>query len=225
MYPVIREVSRYAIARFDSFRSVEVSETIEVAVGRTITAVEVDNTTRHDRRLLETKGDANNAPDASLVPVANLDGVGITWARSRRIFAPQVPRDRASVRHHALMGEESSGPRNVHDVLSSVTEPWSPRTVAVVNDYDVRVVKVWGEFTRHSHPETDEFFLVMSGSLTIRMDDGDVCLQPGDAYVVPRGWFHQPFAELETTVLLFEPSETVNTGDTPSPLTAERRLV
>ena len=60
----------------------------------------------------------------------------------------------------------------------------------MVNDYDVRVVKVLGEFTRHSHPETDEFFLVLSGALTIRMDDGDVHLGPGDTYVVPRGRPH-----------------------------------
>jgi mannose-6-phosphate isomerase-like protein (cupin superfamily) len=115
-------------------------------------------------------------------------------------------------------------PRNIHDVLAGVDEHWSPKTIAVVNDYDARVVKVQGEFTRHSHPETDEFFLVMSGSLTIRMDEGDVVLGPGDAYVVPRGRYHQPSAASETTVLLFEPSETVNTGDTPSELTAERRL-
>jgi mannose-6-phosphate isomerase-like protein (cupin superfamily) len=115
-------------------------------------------------------------------------------------------------------------PRNIHEVLAGVAEHWSPRTIAVVNDYDARVVKVQGDFTRHSHPETDEFFLVLSGRLTIRMDDGDVVLGPGDAYVVPRGRFHQPCADNETTVLLFEPSETLNTGDTPSELTAERRL-
>lgn len=114
--------------------------------------------------------------------------------------------------------------RNIHEVLAALTEHWSPRTVAVVNDYDVRVVKVQGEFTRHSHPETDEFFLVLSGSLTIRLDAGDVVLQPGDTYVVPRGRFHQPVASSETTVLLFEPADTVNTGDTPSELTADRRL-
>jgi len=115
--------------------------------------------------------------------------------------------------------------RNIHDVLSQLTEHWSPRTVAVVNDYDVRVVRVLGEFTRHSHPETDEFFLVLSGQLTIRMDEGDVTLGPGDCYVVPSGRSHQPHAALESHVLLFEPSSTVNTGDTPSELTAERRVV
>ena len=115
-------------------------------------------------------------------------------------------------------------PRNLDEVLAGISDHWSPRTVAVVNDYDVRVVKVLGEFTRHSHPETDEFFLVLSGELTIRMDAGDVALRAGDSYVVPKGTAHQPFAASETTLLLFEPSATVNTGDTPSGLTAERRL-
>jgi mannose-6-phosphate isomerase-like protein (cupin superfamily) len=120
---------------------------------------------------------------------------------------------------------ESSTPRNIDAVLATVAEHWSPRTIAVVNDYDVRVVKVLGEFTRHRHPETDEFFLVLSGRLTIRMDEGDVVLEKGDAYVVPRGRAHQPVAQTETAVLLVEPSATVNTGDTPSERTAERRVV
>jgi mannose-6-phosphate isomerase-like protein (cupin superfamily) len=113
---------------------------------------------------------------------------------------------------------------NVREVLADVEEVWSPRTIAAINDHDARVVRVQGEFTRHSHPETDEFFLVLSGSLTIRMDEGDVGFGPVDVYVVPRGRFHQPVADGETTLLLFEPSSTVNAGDTPSELTAERRL-
>jgi mannose-6-phosphate isomerase-like protein (cupin superfamily) len=93
----------------------------------------------------------------------------------------------------------------------------------VLNDYDVRVVRTQGEFTRHSHPGTDEVFLVLSGSLTIRMDDGEVVLGPGQLHAVPRGTLHQPFSEHGAEVLLVEPSATVNTGDTPSELTAERR--
>jgi mannose-6-phosphate isomerase-like protein (cupin superfamily) len=110
-------------------------------------------------------------------------------------------------------------------VLSHIAEPWSPRTVAVLNEYDLRVVRTRGEFTRHSHPETDEVFLVLSGSLTIRMDDGDVTLGPGQLYVVPKGTPHQPFSEHGAEVLLVEPSATVNTGDTPGALTAERRVL
>ncbi len=99
--------------------------------------------------------------------------------------------------------------RNIYDVLDGMSAHWSPTTIATVNDYDVRVVRVLGEFTRHSHPETDEFFLVLSGSLAIRMPEGEVTLGPGDTYVVERGRPHQPYAENETTVLLFEPSQNI----------------
>ncbi|MDT7571250.1 MAG: hypothetical protein QOE05_1424 [Actinomycetota bacterium] len=108
-------------------------------------------------------------------------------------------------------------------VLATFEEPWSPRTVAVLNDYDVRVVRTHGEFARHSHPETDELFLVLHGSLTIRLDDEDVTLGPGQLYVVPRGVHHQPVSVDGAEVLLVEPSETVNTGDNPGALTAPRR--
>lgn len=110
-------------------------------------------------------------------------------------------------------------------VLSTLSEPWSPRTVATLNDYDVRVVRTEGEFTRHSHPDTDELFLVLRGALTVRLDSGDVQLGPGQVLVVPRGVPHQPVSVDGAEVVLVEPSATVNTGDTPSPLTAERRVV
>jgi mannose-6-phosphate isomerase-like protein (cupin superfamily) len=116
-----------------------------------------------------------------------------------------------------------TGPVDLAAVLRQIEQPWQPRTVAVLDDYDVRVVRTQGEFTRHSHPETDEVFLVLSGSLTIRMDDGEVVLGPGQLHVVPRDTPHQPFSEHGAEVLLVEPSATVNTGDTPSELTAERR--
>jgi mannose-6-phosphate isomerase-like protein (cupin superfamily) len=116
-------------------------------------------------------------------------------------------------------------PVDVAQVLAAISEPWSPRTVAVMNDYDVRVVKTHGEFTWHSHPDTDELFLVLAGSLTIRMESGEVVLGPGQVFVVPKGTRHQPFSADGAEVLLVEPSETVNTGDTPSHLTAERRVV
>ena len=117
-----------------------------------------------------------------------------------------------------------SAPVDLAAVLATFNDPWSPRTVATLNDYDVRVVKTHGEFTRHSHPETDEVFLVLAGSLIIRLDDGEVTLGPGQLYVVPRGVYHQPVSIDGAEVLLIEPSDTVNTGDTPSKLTADRRL-
>jgi mannose-6-phosphate isomerase-like protein (cupin superfamily) len=104
-------------------------------------------------------------------------------------------------------------------VIASFSEPWKPRTVAVVNDYDVRIAKVHGEFTPHRHLDTDELFLVITGSFTIRLESGDVTLGPGQLYVVPKGVQHQPFSADGAEVLLIEPTVTVNTGDTPSELT------
>jgi mannose-6-phosphate isomerase-like protein (cupin superfamily) len=116
-------------------------------------------------------------------------------------------------------------PIDLAESLSTLTEPWSPLTVALMNDYDVRVVRTHGEFTWHSHPDTDELFLVVAGSLTIRLESGEVVLGPGQLHVVPKGVRHQPYSELGAEVVLIEPSATVNTGDTPSHLTAERRVV
>jgi len=113
---------------------------------------------------------------------------------------------------------------NLRAALDTLDAPWTPLTVAVVNDYDVRVVKVDGDFTWHSHPETDELFLVLSGALTIEMADGNVQLGPGDVYVVARGRRHRPRSAGGATIVLVEPSATANTGDTPSDLTAVRRL-
>ena len=116
-------------------------------------------------------------------------------------------------------------PVHLTEALATFDEPWSPRTVATVNDYDVRVFKASGEFARHSHPDTDELFLVIEGELTIRLDDGEVILGPGQLCVVPRGTPHQPFSEHGASALLLEPSATVNTGDSPGALTAERRTL
>lgn len=116
-------------------------------------------------------------------------------------------------------------PIDLAQVLSTFSEPWSPRTVALMNDYDVRVVRTHGDFTWHSHPDTDELFLVVSGSRTIRLESGEVTLGPGQLYVVPKGVRHQPSSAQGASVLLIEPSRTVNTGDSPGRLTAERRVV
>ncbi len=116
-------------------------------------------------------------------------------------------------------------PVSLSSVLATFSETWAPRTVATVNDYDVRVFRARGEFTRHTHPETDEFFLVLDGQLTIRLDEGDVTLSRGEVYVVPRGVPHQPVSASGAQVLLLEPSTTVNTGDNPGHLTAQRRIV
>lgn len=112
---------------------------------------------------------------------------------------------------------------NLAAKLALIAEHWSPWTVATVNDYDVRLAKVHGEFPRHRHVDSDEFFLVLDGELTLRTDDGDVVLRPGEVYVVPAGTAHQPVAATETSILMFEPRTVVNTGDAGGELTAPRR--
>ena len=104
-------------------------------------------------------------------------------------------------------------PINLAQKLAQFSEHWAPRTVAQLNDNDIMLVKVQGEFVWHSHADTDDFFLVLKGRLTIRMRDREVVLHPGELFVVPRGVEHQPFAEEETHLLLIEPSGTPNTGD------------
>jgi mannose-6-phosphate isomerase-like protein (cupin superfamily) len=103
--------------------------------------------------------------------------------------------------------------RNILTALSAVPGPWQPHRLASVNDYDVKVVKLDGEFVWHSHPDTDELFLVVSGQLTIQLRDRDVLLGPHDVFVVPKGVEHCPRADGEVQALLIEPRGTVNTGD------------
>jgi mannose-6-phosphate isomerase-like protein (cupin superfamily) len=110
---------------------------------------------------------------------------------------------------------------NLDAMLARFSEHWKPKKIAQVNDYDIRIVKLQGEFTWHAHADTDEFFLVLSGQLTIQLRDRDVVLGPRELFVVPRGAEHCPRADAETAVLLFEPSTVVNTGDAGGDMTAE----
>jgi mannose-6-phosphate isomerase-like protein (cupin superfamily) len=102
---------------------------------------------------------------------------------------------------------------NLSEKLASFSEHWSPRTITKFTGHDVMVVKVKGEFNWHSHADTDDFFLVLKGRITIRMRDGDVNLEEGELFVVPKGVEHCPVAEEEAELLLIEPTGTPNTGD------------
>jgi mannose-6-phosphate isomerase-like protein (cupin superfamily) len=102
---------------------------------------------------------------------------------------------------------------NLKDKLASFSDHWSPKVVAGFNDHDVMVVKVKGEFNWHSHVDTDDFFLVLKGAITIRLRDRDVQLKEGELFVVPKGVEHCPVAEQEAELLLIEPVGTPNTGD------------
>jgi len=109
---------------------------------------------------------------------------------------------------------------NLAEKLALLDAPFQPGIVGTLNDYKLAVVKVDGEFVWHKHDDTDDFFLVLRGRMTIQLRDGNVDLREGDMFVVPRGVEHCPKAEEEAHVLLIEPSGTVNTGDTRGELTA-----
>jgi mannose-6-phosphate isomerase-like protein (cupin superfamily) len=118
------------------------------------------------------------------------------------------------------MEQSMSDKINLAQKLSLFTDHWSPRTVARLNDSDVMVVKVKGEFVWHKHDETDDFFLVLQGRLDIELRDRTITLGPGEMYVVPKGVEHRPVAREEVHLLLIEPTGTPNTGD---PTTAAPR--
>ena len=102
---------------------------------------------------------------------------------------------------------------NLRGKIGKLPGHWQPRVVTELNDYQFKVVKIEGDFVWHSHPDTDEAFLVIEGELRIDFRDGAVTLSPGELYVVPRGVEHKPFAAGEVKMLLIEPRGTVNTGD------------
>ena len=111
---------------------------------------------------------------------------------------------------------------NLAEKLATFADYWQPRTVGEFNGHDLRVVKLKGEFVWHKHDDTDDFFLVLQGRITLQLRDGNVELGPGEMYVVPAGVEHCPLADEEAHVLLIERSGTPNTGD---PETAAPRRV
>lgn len=106
---------------------------------------------------------------------------------------------------------------NLEASLARFDDLWDPRIVATINDYDVRVTKVRGDFVWHKHDDTDEFFLVVDGALEmgIRDDDGEhvVPLRPGEVFVVPKGVVHRPSAPDGASVVVIEPAGVPTTGD------------
>ncbi|MGI9411645.1 MAG: cupin domain-containing protein [Hyphomicrobiaceae bacterium] len=106
-----------------------------------------------------------------------------------------------------------SGIVNLKEKLATFSEHWSPKIVAGFNGHDIMVVKAKGEFVWHSHPDTDDLFLVLKGRLRIEMREETVELREGDLYVVPKGIEHRPVADEEVHLMLIEPAGTPNTGD------------
>ena len=108
-------------------------------------------------------------------------------------------------------------PVNLSEALASFDEIYSPRIVARMNDYDVRIAHTRGEHVWHLHDDTDEFFLALDGQFDIALRDDDgrertVTLHAGDIFVVPKGTQHKPSSP-GGAVLMFEPTGTSSTGD------------
>jgi mannose-6-phosphate isomerase-like protein (cupin superfamily) len=110
---------------------------------------------------------------------------------------------------------------NFADKLSKFSDLWSPKVIAEMNDYQFKLAKLEGDFVWHNHPDTDEVFIVIEGSMKIELEDGVVELSAGEMYVVPKGVMHKPSAEKECQIMLVEPRGVVNTGEADSDLTAE----
>lgn len=110
---------------------------------------------------------------------------------------------------------------NLAEKFALLDGPYAPGIVGYMNDYKLQIVKIKGPFVWHKHDDTDDFFLVMQGRLTIQLRDRNVDLEPGELFVVPHGVEHCPTADEETFVLLIEPRGTPNTGDAGGEMTAE----
>lgn len=110
---------------------------------------------------------------------------------------------------------------NFNDKFSKINQHWSPRVIAQMNDYQFKLAKVVGEFVWHDHPDTDEVFIVIEGSLIIEFREHNVALNAGEMFVVPKGVEHKPVAKDECKIMLIEPKGVVNTGETASDFTAE----
>jgi mannose-6-phosphate isomerase-like protein (cupin superfamily) len=112
---------------------------------------------------------------------------------------------------------------NLAEKLALFSEPFQPRTVGQFNGHDLMVAKLKGPYVWNKHDDTDDFFLVLKGRLTIQMRAGNVTLGPGEMYVVPKGVEHCPVADEEAHILLIEPTGTPNSGDPAT--SAPRRVV
>ncbi len=109
---------------------------------------------------------------------------------------------------------------NLAEKLGKISDHWQPRVVAELNDYQLKLVKIQGEFVWHSHADTDEAFIVIKGELRIDFRDGAVTLRPGEMYVVKKGVEHKPYAAHEVQMMLIEPRGVTNTGEAGGERTA-----
>jgi mannose-6-phosphate isomerase-like protein (cupin superfamily) len=110
---------------------------------------------------------------------------------------------------------------NLKEKLALFDELWTPKLVAKVNDTDIRLSKIQGEFVWHHHDNTDELFLVLEGELLLQLRDRDVRLRKGEMFVVPRGVEHKPVAEEQAHLMTIELEGQPSTGNVRNERTVE----
>ena len=113
---------------------------------------------------------------------------------------------------------------NLEEKFSKFQDHWSPKVIAQMNNYQFKLVKIEGEFTWHNHEDTDEVFIVIEGSMSIKMKDNTVHLSKGEMYVVPKGVQHKPFSKDECNIMIIEPKGVRNTGEKRGELTSENDI-
>jgi mannose-6-phosphate isomerase-like protein (cupin superfamily) len=110
---------------------------------------------------------------------------------------------------------------NFKDKFKLIQKAWSPKIIASMNNYHFKLAKFDGEFTWHSHQNTDEVFIVIKGEMKINFRDKSIKVKEGEMIVVPKGVEHKPVAEKECNVLLIEPEGTLNTGEEENEYTVD----
>jgi mannose-6-phosphate isomerase-like protein (cupin superfamily) len=110
---------------------------------------------------------------------------------------------------------------NIKNKFSLFAEQWSPKIIGEMNDSYVKIAKLQGEFVWHHHEHEDEMFLIIQGTLTIRLRERDLVVNEGEFVIIPRGVEHMPVAEEEVYLMMLEPKTTVNTGNVESDRTVE----
>ena len=116
-------------------------------------------------------------------------------------------------------------PVNLSEKLAKFSEHWSPKIVAEYNENEIMVVKFQGEFPFHSHPDTDDFFLVLEGQVTMELEGRSIEIGSGELYVVPKGVVHRPVAVSEAKVLLIEPKGEPNSGNSTERAPAKKEWI
>ncbi|MDO9000074.1 MAG: cupin domain-containing protein [Bacteroidota bacterium] len=110
---------------------------------------------------------------------------------------------------------------NISNKLALISDYWNPRIVGELNNQHVKLVKFKGEFVWHKHDNEDELFYVIEGCFKMEFRDKTIELNPNEFLIVPKGVEHRPVAENEVSIMLFEPIETLNTGNTRNEFTKE----